>query len=357
MQIGSGHVMRCLTLADALKAQGMECHFICREHLGHLLEVISSRGFIATALPAFQTCIEGDIERFPLPDHVDMLGCDWQSDAQQAHDILARLQPEWLIVDHYALDHRWEAALQPDYRKLLVIDDLANRAHNCDVLLDQNLGRARQDYAGLVPPYCDVITGPQFALLRPEFAELRPYSLQRRQPAVIRHVLVSMGGMDATNATSRVLQGFKSCVLPRDFRISVVMGPSAPNLHLVQEQAQATPWPTVVVVNVSDMAQRMADSDLAIGAAGSTSWERCCLALPTLIVVLAENQMLSAKALHDAQAASVIGGGGDILTKLPAAVRSLTCPNRLREMSEAASGVTDGRGVERLLKILGDKSG
>lgn len=355
--MGSGHVMRCLTLADALKARGAQCHFISRAHPGHLLGVIRQHGFAVTALPAAlrqpTACTQDASDRVNELVHAPWLGCDWQTDAQQTGAILAGLQPDWLVVDHYALDQRWEAALEPHYKKLLVIDDLADRPHHGDLLLDQNLGRQPQDYAGLVPKKCQVLTGPHYALLRPEFAALRPYSLQRRQQPALKHLLITMGGVDQPNATGQVLQALKACPLPSDCRISVVMGLQAPWLRQVREQAQDIPRPTEVLVNITNMAQRMADSDLAIGAAGSTSWERCCLGLPTLMVVLADNQWPSARALQQVQAASMIGSVRDIATQLPLSFRALIQDQGLMHMSTAASAVTGGRGVDKVLPAMG----
>lgn len=357
LQIGSGHVMRCLTLAEALRAKGAECHFIGRAHPGHLLDVIRQRGFAVSALPAelppspANTQVNGTHANGLA--HAEWLGCSWQTDAQQTRTILSRLQPDWLVLDNYALDQRWEAELRPYCQKLLVIDDLADRPHQCDFLLDQNLGRQPQDYAHLVPGQCKVLTGPQYALLRPEFAALRAYSLQRRQQPALKQMLITMGGVDQPNATGQVLQALKGCALPQDCRISVVMGLQAPWLQQVRALAQDMPWPTEVLVNISDMAQRMADSDLSIGAAGSTSWERCCLGLPTLMVVLADNQWPCARALQVALAARLIGGLSDIALQLPLAVSAVTQVDRLMQMRTVASVVTDGLGVDKVLRALG----
>lgn len=364
LQMGSGHVMRCLTLADALKAQGAQCHFISRAHPGQLLDLIRQRGHMANSLPALVQLAQAAIKNdYIQPDestealaHAAWLGCDWQTDAAQTADILATLHPDWLVVDHYALDKRWESALQRHYKKMLVIDDLADRAHNCDLLLDQNLGRWPQDYASLVPANCQVLTGPHYALLRPEFAALRDYSLKRRansQGKQIKQLLITMGGVDLPNATGQVLEALKACPLPADSCITVVMGATAPGLAQVRELAGQMPWPTTVLVNITDMAQHMADSDLAIGAAGSTSWERCCLGLPTLIVVLAENQQPGAQALEAAHAARLIGAVSDIATQLPLAVRELIDSACQMRMSHAASVITDGHGVEKILAAMG----
>lgn len=356
LQIGSGHVMRCLTLADAIKAQGAKCHFISRAHPGNLVELIRQRGFTVTALPVELTPppVKTQVanERPKEPVHAPWLGCDGQTDAEKTRAIVQTLQPDWLVVDHYALDQRWEAALRPYYQKLMVIDDLADRPHQCDLLLDQNLGRQPKDYANLVPAHCKVLVGPQYALLRPEFAALRPYSLQRRQKPVLKRVLITMGGVDQSNATGQVLQALKSCTFPQDCRISVVMGLQAPWLQQVRAQAQEMAWPTEVLLNISDMAQRMADSDLAIGAGGSTSWERCCLGLPTLLVLLADNQRAIAEALQGAGAtktldnASVVPMTCEVLSVLAAN------PRALRDMSIAAARIVDGLGTASLVSHL-----
>lgn len=356
LQIGSGHVMRCLTLADALRAQGAQCQFISRAHPGHLLEVIRQRGYKVNSLVAPVQKAQDAIESITTtgqPAHASWLGSTWQTDAQETAAVLAGLKPDWLVVDHYALDEPWEEALAGHYSKLMVIDDLADRPHCSDLLLDQNLGRLPQDYASLVPTNCQVLTGPRYALLRPEFAALRPYSLQRRQAQPsLRQLLVTMGGVDQTNATGQVLQVLTTCTLPPDFRICVVMGLTTPWLQNVRELAAQMPWPTEVVVNVNDMAQRMAESDLSISAAGGTSWEQCCLGLPTLMVVLAENQQPGAQAMEAAQAVRLIGAVADIATQLPLAVAELIEPARQSRMSLVASAVSDGSGVEKIMNTM-----
>jgi UDP-2,4-diacetamido-2,4,6-trideoxy-beta-L-altropyranose hydrolase len=368
LQMGSGHVMRCLTLADALKAQGGQCHFISRAHPGHLVEAIRRRGYIVNSLVAPVQRAQTAMKKFAATvqesqqnqqhelTHAAWLGNTWQADAQETAEVLAGLKLDWLVVDHYALDQRWESALRDHYKKLMVIDDLADRAHNCDLLIDQNLGRRAQDYASLVPATCQVLTGPHYALLRPKFAALRGISLKRRsqpQGQPIKQLLITMGGVDLANATEQVLEALKTCPLPANCRITVVMGATAPWLAQVRELAKQMPWPTAVLVNIADMAQHMADSDLAIGAAGSTSWERCCLGLPTLMVVLAENQQPGAQALEAAHAARLIGTVRDIATQLQLAVRELIDPACRMRMSHAASVSTDGHGVERILTAMG----
>lgn len=357
LDIGIGHAMRCLTLAEALRAHGANCYFICREHSGHVLDLIREHGFPANALPDCPRAEQAMDENCPSqPAHAHWLDCDWQTDARQTAAILAELRPDWLVVDHYALDDQWEQSLRGNYTRLLVIDDLADRHHACDVLLDQNLGRDAADYAALVPDYCRRLVGPQYALLRPEFAALREYSLGRREMPVLKRVLITMGGVDQPNATGRVLDALKDCPLPQDCGITVVMGAKAPWIEQIHALAASLPWPTEVRVNISDMAEVMADSDLAIGAAGSTSWERCCLGLPSLLVVLAENQLAGSRALYDRGAALLLGEPGEIQQQLAATISTLLAGNALAEMSLASRAVTDGLGTYRVAQHMEHQS-
>lgn len=358
LQMGTGHVMRCLTLADALAAQGADCLFICREHQDNLIEQIRNKGYRTHALPvlspvgASSLAIKAASDE-QSPAHSHWLGATQVEDAAACTAILAEVNPDWLIVDHYALDARWELALKPHYRKLMVIDDLADRPHQCDLLLDQTFGRDAEDYRAWVPVSCRLLCGSQYALLRPEFAALRGYSLQRRANPQLRQLLITMGGVDKDNATSQVLEALRGCPLPAQCQITVVMGATAPWLAEVSSQAQSMPWPIRVMVGVSDMAQLMADSDLAIGAAGATSWERCCLGLPTIMLVLADNQRNVAKGLERAGAVQVLKDPQEIPDCLPVLLNGLvSSPSLLVEMCEAAARIVDDRGVAAVIHNL-----
>lgn len=351
LQIGTGHVMRCLTLADALAAQGADCLFICREHQGNLIEQIRNKGYqVSLLLVLNHEAVSLSAEAEPQLAHAHWLGASWQQDAEACAAILAEQQPDWLIVDNYALDSRWETALKPHYRKLMVIDDLADRLHCCQLLLDQTFGRDAGDYQPWVSAGCTLLCGSRYALLRPEFAQLRSYSLQRRASPQLRQLLITMGGVDKDNATGQVLDALNACALPDDCFITVVMGATSPWLDHVRQQAEQMPWPTDVLVGVSNMAQLMAGSDLAIGAAGATSWERCCLGLPTLMLVLADNQRAIAQALSSVGAAYV----ADVTAlKEQRLITSQQIELQiLSAMSAAAATVTDGSGVLQVVNLL-----
>ncbi len=351
LHIGTGHVMRCLTLAEALRERGSHCRFICRNHPGNLIDVVEQRGFDVVVLPYDGNRAGTDSTQ---PVHAAWLGEDWETDAEQTKVGAGGTAADWLIVDHYALDARWECALAPYYRKLMVIDDLADRPHVCDLLLDQTFGRDPGEYRTLVPTNCRVLCGSQYALLRREFAALRPYSLQRRaRRPVLRELLITMGGVDTDNATGQVLQALRSCPLPADCRITVVMGAKTPWLDDVRTQAQDMPWPTQVLHGISTMAQLMADSDLAIGAAGATAWERCCLGVPTIMLVLAENQCKVAQGLERSGAAKSIKLGQSATPQLIELLLRLNDdPAQLLQMSECASSIVDGSGVNAVLRKM-----
>lgn len=359
LQMGTGHVMRCLTLADALTAAGASCEFICRTHPGNLLDLIRSKGYVAHELAVLhglpRTGVSGckteSGEQSTAHDH--WLGASLSEDVATCEPILAELRPDWLIVDHYALDARWEQALKPYYRWLMVIDDLADRAHACDLLLDQTYGRDAKDYQAWVPSDCQVLCGSQYALLRPEFAALRSLSLQRRVNPKLHQLLISMGGVDKDNATGRVLDALRDSPLPGDCRITVVMGPAAPWLNEVKQQALSMPWPTEVLVGVGDMARLMADSDLAVGAAGATSWERCCLGLPTAMMVLAENQRYAAELLERSAAVRMLLPGSTLNRQVNHLIRELVgVEGALRCLVVSSSKITDGKGCARVSDFM-----
>jgi UDP-4-amino-4,6-dideoxy-N-acetyl-beta-L-altrosamine N-acetyltransferase len=233
----------------------------------------------------------------------------------------------------------------------MVIDDLADRPHVCDLLLDQTFGRRATDYVPLVPDGCRLLCGSQkYALLRPEFAALREYSLKRRAKPVLRELLINMGGVDKDNVTGAVLRALQSRPLPADCSLTVVMGQTAPWLKNVQVLACSMQRPTRVLVGIDNMAQLMADSDLAIGAAGATSWERCCLGLPSIMLVVADNQLEVAKGLEEAGAALLCLSDQGLSKQLAVLLDKLCADvEQITLLSKAAAKVADGTGAGEVL--------
>jgi UDP-2,4-diacetamido-2,4,6-trideoxy-beta-L-altropyranose hydrolase len=313
------------------------------------MQAIAEKGHQVTALPD----LSSNITALPAEsEYANWLGADWETDAFQTLEALAGYKWDWLIVDHYAVDARWERIARNACQRLMVIDDLANRQHDCDLLLDQNLGRHRDDYTEHLPPTCEVLIGSKYALLRPEFAELRAESLARRVNPVLKRILITMGGVDKDNVTGQILDALRSCELPHDIVINVVMGTNAPWLDEVKRLASDMPHNTEVLIGVSNMARLMTDADLAIGAAGSTSWERCCMGLPSVICVLAPNQLSGANTLRNEGAALLVENEHDLQTTLSQRIKLLSEPNKLKAISQIASSVTDGGGAIALCRKL-----
>lgn len=354
VQIGTGHVMRCLTLADALRAQGHECLFICRDHPGNLSELIAQRGFELHLLRQETDALHSaGSEDAATPEHAQWLGVPWQQDAEQTLNALNGKKTDWLVVDHYALDARWERRVAAQVNNIMVIDDLADRPHECQLLLDQNLGRKTQDYDGLIPETCTRLIGPHYALLRPEFADLREASLERRKTPKFQRILITLGGVDQNNVTGQVLDALVQSSLPPETELHIVMGASAPALEQVRRQAETLPYRATVRVNVTDMAKRMCKADLCIGAAGSTSWERCCLGLPTVTMILAENQKEAAEAMARQGAAFVIKNTEHLQAELERLLTANQLLDSLVAMSMAGASLVDGLGCQRVINHLG----
>jgi len=320
------------------------------------MALVAQRGHMVLALPKLQEGAESDCK---TTAHSHWLGTDWATDAQNTQQALSAYtdgQPvDWLVVDHYALEARWEGALRPQAKRIMVIDDLANRPHACNLLLDQTFGRQAEDYMPFVTEDCMLLCGSQYALLRPEFSALREYSLKRRAQPVLKELLINMGGVDKDNVTAAVLRAIKHCSLPEDCKLTVVMGQTAPWLKDVQDLSNEMLRPTQVLVGVDNMAQLMANSDLAIGAAGTTSWERCCLGLPTIMLVVADNQLKIAKGLEETGAAFVCLTDRGLLKQLALLLgKFFYDTEQVTLLSRAAAKVADGKGTGAVLSQMGN---
>jgi UDP-2,4-diacetamido-2,4,6-trideoxy-beta-L-altropyranose hydrolase len=328
-EVGAGHVMRCLALAATLRQRGAATAFASRTLPPALAQALGVQGIALHALAAAE------------------------DDARASAAVASRMAADAVVVDHYGLGAAWECSQRGAGRHVLAIDDLADRAHDADILLDQNLGRSAADYARWLPADRTCLIGPGYALLRPEFASARAASLAARAHGALRHVAISLGGGDPQDATLHVLRALAGAGLPGGLRLSVVLGPLAPTFRQARELAAALPCAVDVLSAVDNMAGLLAGADLAIGAAGGSAWERCCLGLPTLLLVLADNQRAGAAALAAAGAARLLGGLDQLPRTLPAALRELHQDNdALRAMSRAAAAVTDGLGAQRVTDML-----
>ncbi len=326
-EIGSGHVMRCSVLADALSRCGVESFFLCRACSGHPAEWLAGRGFAVHLLPA------------------DL------SAAEDAHACAEWLHPgvDVLVVDHYALDQRWERAMQGLARIRMAIDDLADRPHDCELLLDQNLApRMESRYAGLVSSTCTQLLGPAYALLRDEF-RVSAAAVPLRE--TVRHLLVSFGGSDPDNLTERALDEINDLSLTAD----VVIGYANPHRLEIEHRCRASDGRWTLHVQTSRMAELMAKADLALGAGGSTHWERCRMGLPALVVAIADNQVRTTQMLADRGACRNLGESRALQDGAwRESIEHLRhAPEALRIMSRAACGIVPaGNGAQRVADQL-----
>ena len=338
LAMGTGHVMRCLALAQALKDNKVNVEFICRKHKGSLIDKIRSNRLNVHELEVLE---EADDKLA----HSHWLGATQQQDADDCIEILKSEKIDWLIVDHYALDEQWQKKLKPYYEKLMVIDDLADRKHQCDILLDQNFGRSLQDYKELVPTSSKLLMGSKYALLRPEFEKYRQYSLNRRKNEKFKKLLVNMGGTDTDNITGKVIERLQIAKLPKDVEITIVMGKTAPHLSNIITSVNKLPYGSEVKVDVDNMAELMANADIAIGASGATTWERCCLGLPTIQLITAYNQEFIASKLNKINAIKLVEID-DVVENLE------NFQHWMKITGESASKVTNGSGIKYVLEYL-----
>lgn len=349
LHIGLGHVMRCLTLANALHQRGALVQFVGRVEDASLVKQIVSAGHRYAELPSVTEDIQLLANVSLQPTHAGWLGKSWQDDLTQTVAALDTDQIDWLIVDHYALDARWEREARTFSNNIMVIDDLADRDHDCDLLLDQTLGRTASSYRHLVSSECVILTGSQYVMLRPQFSQWRARSLARRQYGKLEHLLITMGGVDKDNHTAEILNTLLQSALPESCQISVVMNAQSEFLADIQDQIVDFPWQVKVLVDVANMAELMTSSDLCIGTAGMTSWERCCLGLPTLLFIVAENQRDTAQTLKHQGAVLIMEKVSDICLAINEFTHS---DNPMSSMSQAASKVTDGSGLDNVISRL-----
>lgn len=347
--IGSGHVMRCLTLGTRLRDYGLSCYFICRMHNGNLVSLIEEKGFDVIPLPSsseFHVSNSAD-------EYENWLGVSVDTDIKETISSFYNGYTDWLVVDHYALDINWEVGVLPYCGNLLVIDDLANRQHYCDVLIDQNYGRAAEDYNKLINNDAIMLLGTNYAILRSEFAIQRPRSLQRRVSDTFDtfNILITMGGVDKNNVTARILKNLNKTSLPENAAITVVLGRSAPWVHDILSIVHQMSIPTRLELSTNRMAELMSWCDFAIGAAGSTSWERCCLGVPSVQIVLANNQKSIANQL-ELNGCAITIAIESIDYMLPRIINKLTSRQLLKEMSHASYALVDGHGCDRVCETM-----
>lgn len=345
--------MRCLTLAQSLAARGAEIAFASTAHPGNTAHRISGAGY---RLHLLEPVGSGPQEFAPgRPVHAAWLGCSWNEDAAQSLEVLLQGGPlAWLVVDHYALDAPWERALRDAHQlrfgvplRILAIDDLADRSHDCDVLLDQNHHDSPASrYCNLVPPDALMLLGPTYALLRPEFRVAR--ERMKLRSGDVKRIMISLGGIDRENWTGVAIDVLKDF---RDLSVDVVIGENHPMKDTITSDCRKLGF--ICHVQTPSISRVMAEADLAIGAGGSATWERCCLGLPSIAISVAPNQVALSQSLADVGGCVHLAGDhltpGDLRGTL---IELMADPDRRSSLSKVSSELVDGLGTDRVVDVM-----
>ena len=349
-EIGFGHIMRCLALAE----------WASKANISAVLIAASVPPVLSPYLDRLEVKAissgEGDGDQtFGPYAHSSWLKRSELDDAKITADLIheeARLRgaaPEFVVVDHYGIAGPWEKIIG-EISPVLAVDDLADRVHECSWLVDQTLGRKQSEYQGLLGEG-EALLGPEYALLRPEFSELKS-SVQRNPISEQQslRILLTLGGVDKDNSSKAVLHLLDSIRGSVSFKVTLIVGGGNPHIDELNSMIDELGFDVSLLVNVSNMSQLMAEHDLCIGAAGSTSWERCAMALPALNVVLADNQTVIAEQLQVHGVGINLGRvgeftGDDLLSRLKDFVGGTT----YMDMVEQSTRVCDGEGCMRIL--------
>lgn len=343
-QMGTGHFMRCLTLADGARAAGGSVRMVSRQLPPHLAAMVADHGHELTMLTPLTTVPTGDT-------YADWLGVSVTDDAAETAEVLADRRWDWVGVDHYALDATWETAMRQVAARVLVIDDLADRRHDCDLLLDQNYyADMATRYRDKVPGGCRQMLGPRYALLRHEFAVGRTRACART--GAVRRVLVAFGGTDSANDTRRVVDALTRAPLSAA-AVDVVISAGHQDRDAIGGACASAGF--ACHVQPSAMSDLMLSADIAIGAGGMSTWERCCLGVPSFVWVVADNQR---QQVADAAREGWIyapdpptSGADDEWIERHVHAFADNATGR-GVMSAAAMRAVDGRGVERVIGEL-----
>jgi UDP-2,4-diacetamido-2,4,6-trideoxy-beta-L-altropyranose hydrolase len=341
-EIGTGHFMRCFTLAKKLSEMNASIHFISRHMPKYFVSILKEANFQFSFL---YSELGSNINELP---HSAWLGVSQEQDALQTLSFLHELV-DLIIVDHYALDAKWENYVRYRTKKIMVIDDLADRSHSCDFLLDQNFFfDAQKRYEDLVPSYCMKFFGPEFALLRDEFIFFREKAIVR--DGNVKKILVLMGGIDKFNITFKVIQAINNLNYPID--VDVVVGKQHPALQVINDLCQNKSYRFFIQPN--NLAQLMTESDISIGSSGSTSWERCAVGLPTICFTQASNQIPIADNLE--RFGIIVNGGSGVTASVDEISKTIKNvidnPKLVKLLSKRSMNLVDALGVLKVAKSV-----
>jgi UDP-2,4-diacetamido-2,4,6-trideoxy-beta-L-altropyranose hydrolase len=348
IQQGTGHVMRCLSIARQLTKMGHECIFITQKFLPNFIQKISASGHELCLLPEY---VSVGCTSTKNSEYHAWLQRPVINDAVETKAILSNLKCDIIVVDHYAIDEDWTQIVQDEVVKIVVIDDLANRRHICDLLIDQNYGRQKEHYVNLVPKDTELLIGTDYVFINEDFGEMRDLSIfnrLNRDPSLIN---VCLGGIDKDNATLLALKTLDATLRSDKWHVEAVIRGASPHVDEIMDYVSKMNIKTSVLIDCDDMAEVFSRADLAIGAGGVTLWERCCLGLPTILITIADNQLPAAIALESTGSIKLCGDirHDDLSDSLAKAIKSvLRDPTQIHTMSKLANSICDGKGIYRV---------
>lgn len=344
-KMGTGHVMRCLVLAKSLRAAGYNIKFVCRDIPGNLSNLLRESLFETVLLksPELKPHVEDGYESW--------LGVSQEIDADQMIEFLGDSEVDWVIVDHYSLDEYWENRIKSQGCRILAIDDLANRRHQCDVLVDANFVRGyEQRYKQIIPKSCISLLGPEYCFIADEYND--PSLSLRQRTGIVDRVLIYFGGVDQFNLSSLCLDVFSIEEL-KHIHLDIVIGAMNKNYDSLSIAGKRR-GKTTVHFSVPNLSNLIDSADLAIGAGGITTWERMCLGLPSMVIAIAENQILGAETLSENKLATYLGFHTQITQKSleNAITKKISNPDEILCESLAGKKLVDRKGISRIINFM-----
>ena len=330
--IGFGHLNRCLILAEIFKKRKIKVHFICKNLKGNLTNKIKFRGYNLHLIK--------NVKNSNYEDYLN------------TKKILEKFKNETcnLVIDNYRWDEKYEQKIRFLVEKIIVIDDLANRKHDCDLIIDQNLySKFERRYDNLVPKNCHKLLGPKYVLLRKEFLT----SKKKTQINSTNKIFVSFGGQDISNQTVKVLAAIKKSKLNYK-KINFLVNKSNTNLKDLKKISKNMKG-VVISTNEKKLVKLIQKSDLCVGAAGSMTWERAYLGIPSIVSILSENQLGIANTMGKKKCIYNMGWSKNVKISDYQKIFDQLKINELNSMSQRNKKVIDGKGTSRINKIIFSK--
>ncbi len=280
-EIGTGHAMRCLSLSKELKKKGIVSKFIFRDYKDgtrSLIEKMFPNSFFINSDSKRKKNIKNGEYRWSSDTKID--------DAKKTSKILRNFDVDWLVVDHYSIDKKWENLVKKSVKNILVIDDLFDRDHDCDALTDPSMSLVTKNiYKKRLGKHADLLLGKKFALIDPIYLKYREKC--RERDFVNPRILIFFGGIDNKDYTYKTVEYISKSDL-KFKSIYVIVGRNYDNIKNLRILCKK--YGHKLVVQTKKMYEFIGKCDIAIGSGGTHTWERCCLGLPTFVHSIAKNQ-------------------------------------------------------------------